>query len=139
MSRSLERSWRTPSCCCWTSRPPGSTWADARTWYAGSVRLADDRYAPALVLVTHHVEEVPPGFTHGLLLREGRVVAGGPLADVLTDAALSEAFGLPLTVEQSRWPLVCPGDLGRSLLDSGQNVPRIKVWTSSGGSLLRFC
>ena len=67
--------------------------------------LADDPYAPALVLVTHHVEEVPIGFTHGLLLREGRVVAGGPLADVLTDAALSEAFGLPLTVEQSggRW------------------------------------
>ena len=67
--------------------------------------LADDPYAPALVLVTHHVEEVPLGFTHGLLLREGRVVAGGPLADVLTDAALSEAFGLALTVEQSggRW------------------------------------
>ncbi len=67
--------------------------------------LADDRYAPALVLVTHHVEEVPLGFTHGLLLRDGRVVAAGPLAEVLTDAALSEAFGLPLTVEQNggRW------------------------------------
>src|SRR3954464_1997060 len=61
--------------------------------------LAADRYAPALILVTHHVEEVPPGFTHALLLRAGRVVAGGRLTDVLTDVSLSEAFGLPLTVE----------------------------------------
>jgi iron complex transport system ATP-binding protein len=67
--------------------------------------LAADAYAPALVLVTHHVEEVPPGFTHGLLLRAGRVVAAGPVEDVLTDGPLSEAFGLSLTVERrsGRW------------------------------------
>src|SRR3954454_21463072 len=67
--------------------------------------IAQDEDAPALILVTHHVEEVPPGFTHALLLRAGRVVAGGRLADVLTDEFLSEAFGLPLTVEQrgGRW------------------------------------
>ena len=40
--------------------------------------LAADPYAPAIVLVTHHVEEIPPGFTHVLLLRGGRVVAAGP-------------------------------------------------------------
>ena len=40
--------------------------------------LAGDRRSPVLVLVTHHVEEIPPGFTHGLLLRRGRVVASGP-------------------------------------------------------------
>jgi iron complex transport system ATP-binding protein len=67
--------------------------------------LANDPVAPALVLVTHHVEEVPPGFTHGLLLRAGRVVAAGPLEDVLTAGPLSEAFGLSLAVEQreGRW------------------------------------
>jgi iron complex transport system ATP-binding protein len=67
--------------------------------------LADNPFAPALVLVTHHVEEVPAGFTHALLLRAGRVVASGPLEQVLTAGHLSEAFGLPLVVEQrdGRW------------------------------------
>ncbi len=51
--------------------------------------LAMDPDAPATVLVTHHVEEIPPGFTHALLLREGRVVAQGLLDDVLTAENLS--------------------------------------------------
>jgi iron complex transport system ATP-binding protein len=61
--------------------------------------LAQDPYAPAMVLVTHHVEEIPPGFTHVLLLRDGRVVAQGPLPGTLTSMTLSEAFGLPLLLE----------------------------------------
>jgi iron complex transport system ATP-binding protein len=67
--------------------------------------LASDRRSPVLVLVTHHVEEIPPGFTHGLLLRRGRVVAAGPLADVLTDDTLSATFDLPLEVtgNGNRW------------------------------------
>jgi iron complex transport system ATP-binding protein len=60
--------------------------------------LARYLYAPAQVLVTHHVEEIPPGYTHALLLRGGEVVAAGPLDDVLTEAALSDTFGLPLTL-----------------------------------------
>ncbi|HEY8294257.1 MAG TPA: ABC transporter ATP-binding protein [Micrococcaceae bacterium] len=60
--------------------------------------LAADADAPALVLVTHHLEEVPPGFTHALLLRDGEVVAQGPVAEVLTEEHLSETFGLPLAV-----------------------------------------
>lgn len=69
----------------------------------GRLALADD--APALIVVTHHVEEIPVGFTHGLLLAGGRVVAAGPLADVMTDAALSRAFGMPIAVqhEAGRW------------------------------------
>jgi iron complex transport system ATP-binding protein len=63
--------------------------------------LARYLYAPAQVLVTHHVEEIPPGYTHALLLREGAVVASGPLDDVLTGDALSEAFGLPLLLERT--------------------------------------
>jgi len=62
--------------------------------------LAADTYGPALVLVTHHVEEIPPGFTHALLLREGAVVAAGPLDEALTAATLSAAFALPLVLEQ---------------------------------------
>ncbi|WP_298991077.1 ABC transporter ATP-binding protein [uncultured Pseudokineococcus sp.] len=67
--------------------------------------LAADPLSPALVLVTHHVEEVPPGITHALLLREGRVVGQGPLEQVLTAEALGATFGLPLHVERSggRW------------------------------------
>jgi iron complex transport system ATP-binding protein len=61
-------------------------------------RLALDEYAPATVLVSHHVEEIPPGFTHVLLLREGRAVAAGPLPHVLTEELLSETFGMPLAL-----------------------------------------
>jgi iron complex transport system ATP-binding protein len=62
--------------------------------------LAYDPSAPTLILVTHHVEEIPPGFTHALLLRDGRAVAQGLAPDVLTDENLSETFGLPLKVER---------------------------------------
>jgi len=56
-------------------------------------------------MVTHHVEEIPVGFTHALLLRQGRVIGAGPLASVLTPQLLSATFGLPLTVEgrDGRW------------------------------------
>jgi iron complex transport system ATP-binding protein len=68
-------------------------------------RFAADPDAPASVLVTHHVEELPPGITHALLLRGGQVVAAGLAKDVLTDEPLSETFGLRLAVERShgRW------------------------------------
>ena len=68
-------------------------------------RLADDPLAPPLVLVTHHVEEIPAGFTHLLLLREGKVVAAGPIGDVLRADSLSECFGMSLTLrrEAGRW------------------------------------
>lgn len=62
-------------------------------------RLAADPASPALVLVTHHVEEVPTGFTHCLLLRRGRVVASGPLAETLTQPLLGAAFGFPLRLQ----------------------------------------
>jgi iron complex transport system ATP-binding protein len=61
-------------------------------------QLAMDEDAPAIVLVTHHLEEVPPGFTHAMLMREGEVVAAGPVEEVLTSGNLSETFGLPLDV-----------------------------------------
>src|SRR4029450_4776737 len=58
--------------------------------------LAADPDAPTTVLVTHHVEEIPTGFTHALLLREGTVVAQGRLPRTLTSENLSKTFGLPL-------------------------------------------
>ncbi|GAB3285775.1 ABC transporter ATP-binding protein [Sinomonas notoginsengisoli] len=60
--------------------------------------LAEDDDAPALVLVTHHLEEVPPGFTHALLLRDGGIVAAGPIASTLTEEHLSNTFGMSLEV-----------------------------------------
>jgi iron complex transport system ATP-binding protein len=67
--------------------------------------LASDGFAPVTVLVTHHVEEIPAGFTHALLLSNARVVAQGPITQVLTDQNLTAAFGLPLSVLRwsSRW------------------------------------
>ncbi|MGI8869407.1 MAG: ABC transporter ATP-binding protein [Mycobacteriales bacterium] len=62
--------------------------------------LAADPDAPTLVLVTHHVEEIPPGFTHALLLREAGVVAAGLLDDVLTADNLSKTFGQPLDLDR---------------------------------------
>jgi iron complex transport system ATP-binding protein len=61
--------------------------------------LAADPDAPALVLVTHHVEEVPPGFSHCLMLSEGQVVAAGLLPDVLTAQNLSTAFGQEIALD----------------------------------------
>ena len=63
--------------------------------------LAADPDAPAMVLVTHHVEEVPPGFTHALLLRDGGVVAQGLLRHTLTAENLTKTFGLALTLTES--------------------------------------
>src|SRR5207237_422080 len=55
--------------------------------------------APGMVMVTHHVEEIPVGFTHALLMRNGRVVAAGELSQTLTDARLTETFGVPIEVQ----------------------------------------
>jgi iron complex transport system ATP-binding protein len=68
-------------------------------------RFAEDADTPASVLVTHHVEELPPGISHVLLLRDAKVVAAGLARDVLAAEPLSETFGLPLAVERrdGRW------------------------------------
>ncbi|WP_437584856.1 ABC transporter ATP-binding protein [Paramicrobacterium sp. CJ85] len=52
--------------------------------------------APAIVMVTHHVEEIPTGFTHALLLNHGEAVASGPLEEALTSETLTETFGMPI-------------------------------------------
>jgi iron complex transport system ATP-binding protein len=68
-------------------------------------RLAAMAAAPqpaAIVLVTHHLEEIPPGFGHALLMAEGRVVASGPLRTSLTGRSLSAAYGVPLRLRRCR-------------------------------------
>jgi iron complex transport system ATP-binding protein len=68
--------------------------------------LARDATAPPMVLVTHHLDEVPPGVTHVLLLRAGEVVAAGPIERHLTDTSVSECFGLELRLDRrpdGRW------------------------------------
>jgi iron complex transport system ATP-binding protein len=59
---------------------------------------AKDPAAPVTVLITHHVEEIPPGFTHILMLRQGGVVASGPIATTLTSEAATVCFGVKLEV-----------------------------------------
>jgi iron complex transport system ATP-binding protein len=55
---------------------------------------------PAMVMVTHHVEEIPVGFTHVLLLRDGGVVAAGPIGESLTAQNLTDTFGMPITLSE---------------------------------------
>jgi iron complex transport system ATP-binding protein len=67
--------------------------------------LAQDQYAPATVLVTHHVEEIPPGMTHVMLLKEGNIVAAGPLRETLTAENLTKTFDIELSLVEAdgRW------------------------------------
>ena len=55
--------------------------------------------APGIVMVTHHVEEIPPGFAHALLIREGKIVAAGPIDEVLTSENLAATFDIALEIE----------------------------------------
>ncbi|WP_329458510.1 ABC transporter ATP-binding protein [Streptomyces sp. NBC_01497] len=68
-------------------------------------RLARDPLAPSMIMVTHHVEEIAPGFTHVLMIRQGKVLAAGPMETELSSRNLSLCFGLPLVVERNgqRW------------------------------------
>ena len=77
-----------------------------REWLVeGLDELGADPATPATVLVTHHLEEIPPSFTHVLLLRAGRLLASGPIDDTLTTESLSATFDLKLEVSRRgrRW------------------------------------
>ncbi len=65
-------------------------------------RLAKDPLSPATVIVTHHVEEIPIGTTHALLLKDGEVIAQGAVDRVITNAFMSEAYGLPITIHHDQ-------------------------------------
>jgi len=67
--------------------------------------FASNPGSPAIVMVTHHVEEIPPGFTHVLLIKDGSVVAQGPIDTTLTSENLSTTFGITVDVghENSRY------------------------------------
>lgn len=67
---------------------------------AALTELAGDLRSPTIVMVTHHVEEIPVGFTHALLLRDGAVEAAGPLAEALTPEVLSRTYGLPVDLKE---------------------------------------
>jgi iron complex transport system ATP-binding protein len=60
--------------------------------------FASDPLAPASILVTHHIEEIPAGTTHALILKDGGIAVSGPIADVITSEHISAIFGLPITV-----------------------------------------
>ena len=63
--------------------------------------FASSPSSPGMVLVTHHVEEIPPGFTHLMLLKEGRIVAAGPIEETLTAEALAETFGIEVDLQRA--------------------------------------
>jgi iron complex transport system ATP-binding protein len=61
---------------------------------------ASSPYAPAMVMVTHHLEEIPAGFTHALIMVNGQIYAAGEISATLTSEKISEAFGISLTINQ---------------------------------------
>lgn len=63
---------------------------------------ASDSRSPAMIMVTHHAEEIPSGFTHVLLMKDGKIVAAGPIAETLTSERLTETFGLPIDIAEER-------------------------------------
>ncbi|MFA5606404.1 MAG: ABC transporter ATP-binding protein [Leucobacter sp.] len=63
--------------------------------------FAESPYSPAMIMVTHHVEEIPPGFTHLLLLNDGHIQAAGPIDEVLTPENLEATFGLPFELTRA--------------------------------------
>lgn len=78
--------------------------------------FAADPLAPSLILVTHHVEEVPTQVTHAMVLAGGRVIAAGPIVESMTDDSLSRAYGVPISVASvdGRWMAVAARGVGRS-------------------------
>ncbi|OLL13181.1 ABC transporter ATP-binding protein [Actinomyces oris] len=77
--------------------------------------------SPSMVLVTHHLEEIPEGFTHALTLREGKVVGSGPLQEVLTADTISTTFGMELEVTHDRGRYAArgrPGGRGRRVAEA---------------------
>ncbi len=62
--------------------------------------LATDPLAPPVVMVTHHVDEIPTGMTHVMMLKHGNVLTAGPIEATLTADALSECFDIPLELER---------------------------------------
>lgn len=79
--------------------------AGRETFVATLDDLAARPDAAPIVLITHHVDEIPTGFTHCLLMADGTSVTGGPIDDVLTKSNLSEVFGVDLDIERrhGRW------------------------------------
>jgi iron complex transport system ATP-binding protein len=60
--------------------------------------FASDPNAPATILVTHHIEEIPSGTTHALILKNGIAAVSGPIAEVITSEHMSNIFELPMEV-----------------------------------------
>ena len=63
--------------------------------------LARDRKIPAVIMATHYVEEIPPSFTHAMIIKDGKIMAAGKKEDVLTSQTLSDAYGAKCTLKKS--------------------------------------
>ena len=101
---------------------------------ADAVGAREDAMSPATVLVTHHVEEIPPGFTHALLMRDGRVVAAGPLGEVLTEEASRDVRACRSSCSHD------DGPLGGRVMDGRRSCTRLiatGAHTPEGGQLQR--
>jgi iron complex transport system ATP-binding protein len=72
---------------------------------------AKSEHAPAMAMVTHHIEEIPAGFTHALLMKEGEVIARGEIGSTITSEAISETFNYPLKVSYQNYRFNAVADL----------------------------
>jgi iron complex transport system ATP-binding protein len=60
--------------------------------------FSTDPLAPASIVVTHHIEEIPVGTTHALIIKDGAIAVSGPIADVITTEHISAVFGINISV-----------------------------------------
>jgi iron complex transport system ATP-binding protein len=97
LARSL---WGSPGLVLYDEPTAGLDLGAREDLLARLASLARDPATPAVILVTHHVEEIPAGFTHALLVGDGRIAAAGPIDEVLSGPALSNLFGLPLRLDR---------------------------------------
>lgn len=93
----------------WGHKHPAPSAANGQADAATNLAPGEPHKSISLILVTHHVEEIPPAFSHVLVLKDGQVLAQGKKADVLTGPVLSDAFNLAVDVEESfgrYWPKI---------------------------------
>jgi iron complex transport system ATP-binding protein len=97
LARSL---WGEPGLVLYDEPSAGLDLGAREDLLARMATLAHDPDMPPIVLVTHHVEEIPAGFTHALLVGDSRIAAAGPIDQVLTSEGLSQVFALPLELDR---------------------------------------
>ena len=135
---SRVRSWPNRSSSSWTSRAQASIPSHGKDFSGIFSKLAQKKRAPALVLVTHHIEEIVPEFTHVLALRKGRLVYSGPKTRGLEAETLERIFDATLNVRKSDFAILsCAGSHEKPATRTSGDAMRAQYFSVSRARLLQ--